>query len=271
MPITYENVANPKKFGQPNTWIDRVSVSPWHPMNHVPDRFRIATLVMALILGWFAFATIFAQALTPKTPYFFAKYFSTRSFSKDAVSMASAPQPPRSPGTLADWAAEAAPLRGDLLADLAMAGAAAAANSGSGPATPEMLAARARAIDHARQSLSFAPHASDVWLLLALLESRGEGGDSVAELLKMSYLTARADVDLIPARLFVVATSAAVGDAELRSLASGDIRLILNRRPDLKGALTSAYRQGSADGKAFFDEAVRSIDAGFAESLRGTR
>jgi hypothetical protein len=72
-------------------------------------------------------------------------------------------------------------------------------------------------------------------------------------------------------RLSVVTTSTALGDAELRSLASGDIRLVLTRRPDLKGALSSAYRQGSADGKAFIEEAVRSIDAGFAQTLRGAR
>jgi hypothetical protein len=236
-------------------------------MNHVPDRFRIATLVMAVMLGWFAFATIFAEALTPKTPY-----FPTRYFSKDAAPQAAAPrEAPPFRGSLIDRAAEAAPLRGDLLADLAMARAAAVANAGAGPATPDMSAARARAIGYARQSLSLAPHASDLWLLLAVLESQGESGDSIAEVLKMSYLTGRADVDLIPARIIVVATSAAVGDAELKGLASGDIRLILTRRPDLKGALTSAYRQGSADGKAFIDEAVRSIDPGFAQTLHGAR
>ena len=267
MPITDENVANPRKFGQPYAWTDRVSVAPWSPMNHVPDRFRIATVVMALILGWFAVATIFAEALTPRTQYFSTKYFPSR----DAVAKDPSPQAPPSRRSLIDWAAEAAPLRGDLLADLAMARAVAVANAGSGPATPEMSAARARAIGYARQSLSLAPHASDVWLLLAMLESRGESGDSIAEVLKMSYLTGRADVDLIPARLAVVATSAAVGDAELKGLASGDIRLILTRRPDLKGALTGAYRQGSADGKAFIDEAVRSIDPGFAQTLHGAR
>jgi hypothetical protein len=87
----------------------------------------------------------------------------------------------------------------------------------------------------------------------------------------MSYLTARADVDLIPARLSVVATSVAVGDAELKGLAGGDIRLILTRRPDLKGALKSAYRQGSVDGKAFIEAAVQSIDPGFAQTLHGAR
>jgi len=73
---------------------------------------------------------------------------------------------------------------------------------------------------------------------------------------------------LIPARLAIVSASAAIGDDELKSLARGDIRLILTRRPDLKPAITDAYRRGSADGKAFIDEVVRSLDPGFAASLR---
>jgi hypothetical protein len=51
-------------------------------------------------------------------------------------------------------------------------------------------------------------------------------------------------------------------------LARGDIRLILTRRPDLKVAIINAYRRGSAEGKAYIDEAVRSLDLGFAASLR---
>jgi hypothetical protein len=46
------------------------------------------------------------------------------------------------------------------------------------------------------------------------------------------------------------------------------MRLILTRRPDLKPAITSAYRRGSADGKAYIDEVVQLIDPAFAASLR---
>lgn len=45
-------------------------------------------------------------------------------------------------------------------------------------------------------------------------------------------------------------------------------RLILTRRPDLKHAITSAFQRGSADGKAYIGEVVRSLDPGFAASLR---
>jgi hypothetical protein len=219
-------------------------------MKNVPSGFTITTWLTALALGWFAIATILAEALTPRTQY----------FSKDLP-----PPAPASDRSLAEWAAAAA-LRGDLLADIAMARAA-ALSTGNEPATPQWLASRERTLGYARRSLSFAPHASSVWLLLGTLQSLGPNQDSAAEVLKMSYLTSRADVNLIPARLALVAASTAMADAELKSLASGDIRLILTRRPDLKPALVSAYRRGSADGKAYISEVVQAIDPGFAASL----
>jgi hypothetical protein len=222
-------------------------------MKNLPNAFRITTLLMGLVLGWFAIATILAEALTPKTQF----------FSRDL-----APPDPVSYRSPAEWAAAAAPLRGDLLADIAMARAAAAPGTGNEPATPQWLATRERTLGYVRQSLSLAPHASSAWLLLGMLQSQGQNRNSVAEVLKMSYLTSRADVNLIPARLAIVAASTAMADAELKSLASGDIRLILTRHPDLKPALASAYRRGSADGKVFISEVVQSIDPGFAASLR---
>ena len=208
---------------------------------------------MALVLGWFAFATIFAEAFTPKA----------QNFLQDL-----ARPDPISYGSLADWAAAVAPLRGDLLADTAMAQAAPALNLNKVPVSPEMIATRERALTYARQSLSLAPHSSSMWLLIGMLQNQVQTRDSVAEVLKMSYLTAPADMNLLPARLAIVSASAAIGDVELNNLARGDIRLILTRRPDLKPSITNAYRLGSASGKAYIDEVVRSLDPGFAASLR---
>jgi hypothetical protein len=216
-------------------------------------RFRIATVLLAMVLGWFAIATIFAETLTPKTQRFPQEF--------------AVPDPIPS-GSLADRAAEVAPLRGDLLADVAMARAAVALDPGTAADAPETIAARERALAAARQSLSLAPHASSMWLLVAMLQSRAKSPDSIADLLKMSYLTGPAEVNLIPARLATVAASAASADAELKILVRGDIRLILTRRPDLKAAIVSAARRGSADGKAFIGDVVQSLDPGFAASLR---
>jgi hypothetical protein len=227
-------------------------------MKNVPTGFRIATSLLALALGCFAIATILAETLAPKA----------QPFSQDLSSQDPAPPDPISDGWLADWAAAAAPLRGDLLADIATARAAPALDPDKAPASPDMAAMRGRALALARQALSLDPHLSGTWLLVAALQNRGENPEPSAEILKMSYLTSPADVNLIPARLAIVSASAAIADVELKSLARGDLRLILTRRPDLKPAIVSAYRRGSAAGKAFIDEAVQSLDPGFAASLR---
>jgi hypothetical protein len=134
------------------------------------DSFRIATLLMALTLGWFAFATIFAETFTPKT-----QQFSQGTAVPDASSYDS----------LADWAAAAAPLRGDLLADVAMARASPTLKLGKVTASSEISATREGALATARQSLSLAPHSSSMWPLMAMLETNGQKGDSGAEPLKM--------------------------------------------------------------------------------------
>jgi hypothetical protein len=89
---------------------------------------------------------------------------------------------------------------------------------------------------------------------------------SQSESLKMYYLTSPADADLIAARLALV--SRAISDDQLKNLARGDSGLILPRRPDLKPAISSAFGHGSADGKAYLAETVRSLDPDFAASLR---
>jgi hypothetical protein len=222
-------------------------------MKNVPDRFRIATLLVGIVLGWFAVATILAEKLSPKT----------LQFSQDLTLSDSSAS-----GSAAEWAAAAAPLRGDLLADVAVARAAPALGAGKAPPSPEIIETRERALASAKQSLSLAPHSSRTWLLLAMLQNQGQDRQSVAEALRMSYLTSAADVALIPARLGVISASAAIADADLKNLARGDIRLILTRRPDLKPAIASAYRRGSSDGKAYIGEVVRSLDPGFAASLQ---
>jgi hypothetical protein len=222
-------------------------------MNNAPDGFRIATLLIGIVLGWFAVATILAEELSPKT----------QQFSQDLTLSDSSAS-----GSMAEWAAAAAPWRGDLLADVAMARAAPALGARESPSSPEIIEARERALASAKQSLSLAPHSSRTWLLLAMLQNQGQDRQSVAEALRMSYLTSATDVALIPARLSLIAASVSIADADLKNLARGDIRLILTRRPELKPAIANIYLRGSPDGRAYIGQAVRSLDPGFAASLQ---
>ena len=222
-------------------------------MKNVSDKFRIATLLIGIVLGWFAVATILAEKLSPNT----------LQFSQDLTLSDSS-----APGSMAKWAAAAAPWRGDLLGDVAMARAAPALAAHKSPPSPEIILAHESALASAKRSLSLAPHSSRIWLLLALLQNQGQDRQSAAEALRMSYLTSAADAALIPARLGLISALAPIADADLKNLARGDIRLILTRRPDLKPAIANAYRRGSPDGKAYIGDAVQSLDPGFAASLQ---
>lgn len=207
-------------------------------------RVRSAAAAVALVLSWFAIATILAEGLTAKR----------RSFS---------------PGATPDWAVGIAPLRGDLLADVAFERATPLFKPGKAPALPETQVAREKALAIARQSLSLAPHSSRTWLLAARLESLTPERPSAAiEALKMSYLTSSADFDLIPTRLEAFSALTESADAELENLVRGDLRLILMRRPELKSAISSAYEKGSREGKSSIYDLVTPLDPNFAATLR---
>jgi hypothetical protein len=45
--------------------------------------------------------------------------------------------------------------------------------------------------------------------------------------------------------------------------------MILTRRPDLRVAISNAYRRASAEGKTFLEQAVGAIDPQFLPVLRG--
>ncbi|MCK1404953.1 hypothetical protein [Bradyrhizobium sp. 76] len=83
----------------------------------------------------------------------------------------------------------------------------------------------------------------------------------------MSFLTAPGDAALMPGRLLVLATSSSINDPDLQSLARGEIRLILTRRPDLKPSIIRAYRSGTPDAKAFLADVTKSLDIDFAGTL----
>jgi hypothetical protein len=213
-------------------------------------RFRLKTLFLALALGCFSVATIVAETLTPRMQGFFEGLAPSGSRSYDGFLVA---------------AAGRSLLRGDLLANVALARAATAIEADKAAASPDAQAKMQRALGAASRSLARSPHLSGVWLLVALLQ--GQARESNAEALKMSYLTSPADITLIPTRLAVVSTAAVISDDELKNLARGDMRLILTRRPDLKPVISNAYRRGSTGGKAYINEVVQLIDPAFAASL----
>jgi hypothetical protein len=117
--------------------------------------------------------------------------------------------------------------------------------------------------------LKAAPHNSELWLLLALLQTQGKSEvRQIVEALKMSYLTAPSDARLMPLRIYTAALSDALADPDLKEFARGDIRLMVMRQPELRRAVVFAYRRASRLGKSFLEDSVQSIDPSFLTTLR---
>jgi hypothetical protein len=118
-------------------------------------------------------------------------------------------------------------------------------------------------------ALTYAPHRSDVWLMLAALGSRlnWRQPDPVSAL-KMAFYTGPSEISLIPMRLLVAARSASLNDADVQQFVRRDIRLILLRVPELKPAIQIAYRVANSANKQIIEKAVNEVDPAFVESLR---
>jgi hypothetical protein len=164
-----------------------------------------------------------------------------------------------------------APFRSDLKGDYAVALASQALNAQYAVRSGAEQAAQA-AQEAARNALQIGPHDSRLWLILALLQSRGDKVDPrAAESLKMSYLTGPNQAGLIPIRLAMVTANSSLKDADLGELARGDVRAMLSQRPEQRLALVNDYVRASETGKRFLEESVKTIDPRFVDTLRSAK
>jgi hypothetical protein len=155
--------------------------------------------------------------------------------------------------------------RSDLLVDCAVARSTEALNTLGSTRVELNREAQTNVI----QALLMAPHESKLWLALALLQARLNQPNG--ESLKMSYLTGPNTVELVRPRLASAVSGDALANSDLKELAAGDIRLILLRRPDLKGTLIDAYRQASSSGKAFIEDRTSLFEPEFLASLKNAK
>ncbi len=212
-------------------------------------RVRIGIIAMSCVLAVYALWQLTAVLLHPAAPYF-----------------VSAATEPTGEASAAARAAEIAQIRGDFwFDDASLARMKASRGNGALPA-----AALDDAYAAAVRAAALAPYDSRVWLLLALIDAqRGAGSARQAEALKMSYYTGPDDAALIPPRLKLAVQSAAMTDPDFQQLVSGEV-LAAVRQPALHGAILSAYRQASPDGKRFLLAAVAVLDSELAGQMRAT-
>src|SRR5258708_12270774 len=182
---------------------------------------------MAFIMMIYANAMITSETLSSKRPAFLS----------DPLRI-TAP----SIGIFDDLAAAISPLGGTIEASRAMMLALQALKSDNEKTPAEQKTINERAQIAVREALSQAPCDSQIWLALALLQSRIDRRDpKISESLTMSYFTPPNDVSLMPVWLATPTLVGATFDADFTQLVRGDIRLILTRRPDLWIALSTAY------------------------------
>jgi hypothetical protein len=218
------------------------------------NKFRVAAIVVAVLTAGYASASFFSEMFSQARP----------ALPADPSRIAA---PSLSPS--ARWATIVSPFRTDLEANYALAVALAALRPDRKALSAAEVEKNVDAQEAVKRVLKAAPSNSDLWLALALLETQRKSGNGQAiESLKMSYFTAPNDAQLMPLRLYTAALSEALSDADLKELARGDVRLMLLRQADLKGAVRAAYQAGSSVGRKFLEEAVQSVDPGFASSLR---
>jgi hypothetical protein len=212
-------------------------------------RFRLLALLIFVFVGGLSVTNLAAEFLRP-APFPLPLRTNT------------APTPEQI--SSAGRASAIAPFRSDLKADYAVALAGQTLKSEDAGRTQS----DEKAQNAVKSALKIGPHDSRMWLVLALLQARSNLGDSlIAESLKMSYLTGPNRIELIPTRLAAVTVSNVLGDADLKELARGDVRVILAQLPDQRQALVNDYIRGSSIGKAFIEESSRMFDPKFADSL----
>lgn len=219
------------------------------------NRFRIVLVSLALITGSYALASSFAELSALERP----------AFPSDPAKINSsvAGEPP-------EWLQLASPFRSDLESNHALIDALRTVQSGNERPTVGTTDRNDRARTRVKSALSVAPYGPELWLILAVLQAQHDPHDpTFSEALKISYFVAPNDVHLMPVRLDTATLFNALTDPDLKELARGDVRLMVTRRPELRAAVISAYKRASSVGKAFLEEAVRSIDPSFLPLLRG--
>ena len=73
---------------------------------------------------------------------------------------------------------------------------------------------------------------------------------------------------LIPLRLQLALRSDAIADKQIQQLVHHEVRTIVTRRPELKPAISAAYRDALPIGQQFLEETLQELDPGLFATLR---
>jgi len=87
----------------------------------------------------------------------------------------------------------------------------------------------------------------------------------------MTYYTGPNEIKLIPSRLLLAVTLPAISDKDFQELVARDLRIIVNRKPDLKPAILNAYRSATPEGQQFIRDTLKELDSNLLSNLQQMR
>jgi hypothetical protein len=218
-------------------------------------RLRGALLVFAFVLACQAIWILVAEAYRP-APFAFptdGQAAAAQAVNRDAATLA----------------ASIGVIRGDLWAECALTYLdlfwSDSPTSDSSQASETIKRAR----DVTERALTLSPHDARTWLVQASINSRFDWlNQRTAGALRMSYYTGANQIELIPLRLSLAVRSDAVGDKDFQQLVSHDIRIIVNRKPELKPVILAAYRDALPGGQQFIEKTLEEMDPTLLATLR---
>jgi hypothetical protein len=169
----------------------------------------------------------------------------------------------------AAWAASFGVIRGDLWAEYALTYLDILEHDPS----RSVGASDDKTIEHAREvanrALALSPYDARVWLVLAGIKSRLRQKSGAT--LRMSYYTGANEAELIPLRLHLALNSQALAEKDFQELVRHDIRIIITRKPELKPAILTAYRDALPTGRQFLEQTLKESDPTLLATLRSKK
>ena len=209
-------------------------------------RTRVAVFGLACVLGSLAAWILAAEALRP-TPIVFAT---------DAQSAVSN----YAQRDAAITAARVGLVRGDLWSEAAFAYGAMLWNQDK--TTPN---ADVPSFDQTQElterAVTYAPHNSWIWLLLAANYFRFDWlNERAAASLRMSYYTGSNLMTVVPQRLAMAIQSHALQDEDFQELVRHDILIAVSNKSELMSALVAAYNNAPLSGRQFIEKTLAEFD-----------
>src|SRR5262245_44260274 len=227
-----------------------------HPQSNRPSasEFRVVILAFACILAGLASWTLTAEILRPQGI----------NFTTDAQSAASMYEQRNAAVTAAQFGL----VRGDLWSEAAFAYGNVLLIQVRNQSRPEeTLVAQTRAVTEI--AITYAPHDSRLWLLLAATYFGFDWlNKGAAASLRMSYYTGSNTLAVLPVRLFLATQSHALQDDDFQELVRHDIEMAVARKSQFSPAIVSAYNNASPSGRQIFEKALGALDPSMLKTIR---